>query len=119
MKRQKYDKEYDLLDRMKHENQKLKKENARLRKELSKFNISHFEHLKDLVDQQTAEELNPKLKSNRQKEKEKWNCFQCQEGTLKIIIINRKDGPHYFRKCNNCTHKTKMKKYTNDVEGYV
>lgn len=115
---QKYNKEYDLLEKLKHENQKLKRENARLRKELSKIDISHFEHLRDLVDQQTAEELQKVPKSKRQEQKEKWKCFECEEGTLKIIIINRQDGPHYFRKCNNCTHKTKMQKFNNEVEGY-
>jgi hypothetical protein len=110
------DKELDKLQRIQRENEKLKRENVRLRKEISKLDTNHFEHLRDLVDQQTAEAFEGP-KSKRQEQKEKWECFECKEGTLKIIILNRRDGCHYFRKCSNCEHKTKIKKYTDQVEG--
>ena len=49
----------------------------------------------------------------------KWTCKVCKRGHLKLIIINRHDGQYYFRSCidKDCKNRTKMKKYTEDVEG--
>ncbi len=44
----------------------------------------------------------------------KWKCFKCDEGFLKIIIV---PGNRYFRKCNCCENRTSVKELTEDVEG--
>jgi hypothetical protein len=96
---------------------KLKKENSSLRKQLARIDTQRFEHLEELVDQQAMEERQLDHKSKRQKLIEKWNCYKCEDGILKIIIINRPDGLHYFRRCNKCSNKTKLKRYSDEVEG--
>jgi hypothetical protein len=51
--------------------------------------------------------------------RDKWKCHKCDEGQLRMILINRHDGKHYFRSCNNenCLNRTDMKRYTSEVEG--
>jgi len=43
-------------------------------------------------------------------------CYKCNSGHLQLTIINRRDGQFYFRKCNKCDHKTRMKHYSDDVK---
>lgn len=107
------EKEYDLLDRLKHENRKLKRENASLKKALSRIDIERFENLKELVDQQRQEEKNKEKKKESQN---KWNCYQCGKGHMQLHIFNRRDGVFYYRSCTLCEHRTRMKKYHKDVE---
>jgi len=46
-----------------------------------------------------------------------WKCHKCDEGTLKLIVIERHDGKHYFRACGNkkCPNRTKLKKWHPDI----
>lgn len=112
-----FPKDYDQLDRLKHENQKLKREVARLRKELSKIDVDRHEHLKELVQQQYQEDMEAHKKSTKEELIKKWECFKCNIGYLRLIILNRLDGVFYFRRCTECAHKTRLKKYTEKVEG--
>jgi len=111
-----YDKEYELLDKLKHENKKLKTEVKRLRKELDKNRV-HYDGIKDLLEQQAAEEIQVSTKESKEALLKRWKCHQCEFGIMKLIVIPRLDGPRYFRKCTECANKTKLKKYTEDVEG--
>jgi len=115
MSRRNGDKELDQLQRLKHENHKLKKENSRLRK-LIKRGQADQELIHELITKQNEEyelEQKEKLLNN------KWRCYECQEGVLKIYIIKRLDGIFYWRRCSNpeCGHKTKLQRYTKDVAG--
>jgi hypothetical protein len=109
------DKELDDLQRFKRENAKLKKENAKLRKLIQRGQINQ-ELLHELVQKETEEaqavELDKKML-------EKWRCHKCGDGVLKLHLLKRLDGTFYYRKCNGlaCDHKTRLKRYTNDVEG--
>lgn len=109
-------KEFDQLQKLKHENKILKKELSLLRKQIKQldFDSDRYFHLQDLARQQYEEE---KRTSKASKLRKKWKCFQCGKGTLKLVIVPRSDGEYYFRKCNCCEHRTKLKKYTEDVEG--
>lgn len=109
-------KEYELLDKLKHENKKLKMEVKRLRKELDKNRI-HYDEITDLLEQQAAEEIEVSTKENREALLKRWKCHKCEFGIMKLIIIPRPDGPRYLRKCTECDNRTKLKKYTEDVEG--
>lgn len=59
--------------------------------------------------QEAYEESQKKLKA-------KWECHKCDDGYMKMVIINRPDGKHYFRSCTNCDNRTNMKKYHQAVE---
>lgn len=50
--------------------------------------------------------------------KQKWKCFSCNLGIMKITIISRQDGKFYFRRCTEpkCGHRTELKQFTEDVE---
>lgn len=45
-----------------------------------------------------------------------WDCFKCDDGVLRIIIVNRMDGKHYFRACNKCENRTRLKVYHDEVQ---
>lgn len=115
MSRRNGDKKLDQLQRLKYENQKLKKENSRLRKLIQRGQADQ-DLLHELITKQNEEfELEQKEKLL----KNKWRCYECQEGVLKIHIMKRLDGVFYWRCCSNpeCGHKTKLQRYTKDVEG--
>ena len=107
-------KEEDQLQKFKRENKSLKIDVARLRKELEKLHI-RYSNLDDAVQAQYEETVTPKARMEDLKKK--WACHKCKEGHLKLVIINRMDGTFYIRKCNLCPHKTRLKKYTENVEG--
>lgn len=109
------DKEFSREQKLAHENKKLKREISKLRKQIARLDLEsdRFKNLKELVDQQYRED---NTKKESEKAKTKWQCFKCQEGVLKIVIYTRRDGTHYFRKCNLCENRTTSKVYTNEVE---
>lgn len=111
-----YDKELELVDRLKHENKKLKLEVKRLRKELDKNRI-HYDNMTDLLEQQATEESQVSRKEEKEILLKKWKCHKCEFGLMKLMIIPRPDGPRYLRKCTECDNRTRLKKYTEDVEG--
>lgn len=115
MGRRNGDKELGQLQRLKYENQKLKKENSRLRKLIQRGQADQ-ELLHELITKQN-EEFELEQKENLLKNK--WRCYECGEGVLKIHILKRLDGVFYWRCCSNpeCGHKTKLQRYTKDVEG--
>ena len=104
----KTDKEYDYIDKLKHENKKLKRELKAARKLLDRYQVAEQCGLFD------GEKILPSKK--RQKEKnmyEQWKCHDCGKGTLKLIFI----GPFYFRRCDICNKTTKRKKIHNELLG--
>lgn len=108
-------KEYDLVDRLKHENEKLKKQVASLRKIVSRVDLNRYEHLKELVEHQRQEQK--KEEKQEGKKQQDRTCYHCGEGRMDMYIFNRRDGVHYYRACtNNCGNRTRMKKYSSDVK---
>ena len=116
MARRSGDKELDQLQKLKYENQKLKKENSKLRKLIQRGQADQ-ELLHELVIQKDQEEA---LSQAEKVAMSKWKCFECGAGIMKIHTMKRLDGVFYMRICSNtaeCDHKTKMQRYTKDVEG--
>ena len=118
MKRRKYNKkEQDDLQRIKRENDKLKKQVSSLRKQLVKIDINRYENLQDLIHKFDKQEVEESLEKNKQDEEKRWKCFECEEGTLRLKVIERPNGIVYLRKCDNCVNKTKLKKWNKEVNG--
>jgi len=46
-----------------------------------------------------------------------WECHNCRQDCLRIVILARRDGEFYFRRCNSCGKKTKLKRYDDSVKG--
>ena len=109
MARRNSDKELDQLQKIKYENQKLKKENAKLRKLIQRGQADQ-ELLHELViqkDQEDAISRAEKVAAN------KWRCFECDAGVMRIHLLKRLDGVFYWRICSNpvCGHKTRLKRH--------
>lgn len=51
--------------------------------------------------------------------RKQWNCKECNEGHLEIIIFTKVSEPWYYRKCSCCTHRTKAQKYSPQVQGII
>jgi hypothetical protein len=109
--------EVDRLERLKAENKHLRKQIGRLQKQLNRMDIDKFQNLEEIVDVQCKEEEQFHHKSTRDALREKWKCFKCQEGYLKLIIYPRLDGVWYQRRCTECGKKTKLQRYHEGVEG--
>lgn len=114
MARRHSDKEFDQLQRLKHENQKLKRENAKLRKHLQRMDVDRYNQLQEYAQAEQSEENQKRLEKEIEKS---WGCYQCGNGVLILKIINRRDGTFYYRSCNSCANRTKLQKYTDKVTG--
>ena len=109
--------EFDKVDRLKKENQQLKRQLARLRKVLDRIDVERFNNLKEIVDKQRKEDEDFHNKEIQSVLERKWECHNCRDDVLRIIIVDRRDGVFYFRRCNSCGNRTKMQKYHDKVEG--
>lgn len=109
-----YDRESKLIDQLKRENKQLKQDYAKLRRQVDRLNLDHdrYRTLRELVHKQTQEER------KKEQSKKDWSCWECGKGTMKLVLLPRRDGTFYFRKCDleGCGHRTEMKKHTSDVE---
>jgi predicted RNase H-like nuclease (RuvC/YqgF family) len=49
---------------------------------------------------------------------DRWKCFACKAGTLRLKVIHRLDGIMYFRSCDNknCKNRTRLKNYDDSVQ---
>jgi len=111
------DKEYSRLQTALNENRKLKRENASLRKALSKLDLDRHAYVRDIVDEHYAREDNDAAMSTIEASKSFWKCRECGEGHLEIIEYPKMGVSWYYRKCNNCRHRTKSQRLTADVKG--
>jgi len=111
------DKEFTREQRYLKENEKLKRENSRLRKLLSRIDLEQHLNLKESVLKQEKEDQIEKAIKKQNKEEQAWRCHQCNKGILRLKIFETRDGARYYRKCDNCPHRTTGKRYTSDVKG--
>jgi ribosomal protein S20 len=109
---------------------KLEKENNKLKSELKTYekafskNITFLKEktndlsLEDLIngakEDLTLKEIKKDTAYRFEDLKQRWKCFQCNEGVLRLMII---PGNRYFRKCSMCSHRTEAQDYTEEVEG--
>ncbi len=119
MKRRDYSrKEQDRMQRLQRENEKLKKQISSLRKQLSRIDLDRYSYLRDVIEAHEAEDEAFDVKMSLEEEKRKWECFECQAGVLRLVVVSKVGQPYYFRKCDNCGKKTKLKKYDENIQGY-
>mgnify|MGYP001327511185 CR=1 FL=1 len=116
--RQKQLKEYTTSQKLKQENRQLKREVKRLRKIVSTQKDESI-FLADTPDAASGEGT---LHQAEQVafidfKKKKWKCFKCGFGFLLLMVIRRMDGEFYFRKCDDCSHRTPMKRFHSKIEG--
>lgn len=111
------DKEHTRLQRALKENEKLKRQISKLRKVIARIDLDRYENLREMILQHEEENQIEVAVQKKQKEAEKWKCFECGEGTMRMKIFETRAGARYYRKCDNCPNRTKAQNYTKDVEG--
>jgi hypothetical protein len=118
MKRRRYNhKEQDDLQRLKRENDRLKKQVSSLRKQLARVDIDRYENLQDLIHKYDKEEAAEIIAKEHKAKEQKWKCYECPEGILRLKVFERQDGIFYMRKCDKCVNRTKLKRWSKEVEG--
>ena len=110
-------KEHSEMQKLKHENQKLKRQLNRLRKQLARVNMDEYSNVKEALDAQDREDVAFEQKDKDRMIVERWQCFQCGQDYLRLVVVQRPDGDFYFRKCPTCEKRTRLKPLTGDIQG--
>lgn len=110
------DREQDIIDKYKRENQKLKEQISKLRKQISRIDLDRYENIKNLINQDEASEKQSTQEVGDSEIKKLWHCFHCDSDHLRMVTFERRDGIFYYRKCNSCNHRTKTKRLTKDTK---
>ena len=116
-RKQRQGREWDDYQKLKAENKKLKGQVSKLRKVISRLDFEQYTNLKELIDSHERQDSALVEQQKKQELENKWNCYECGSGVMRLVIIHRAGEPYYIRKCDHCDNKTKMKKYTDEVEG--
>lgn len=111
------DTELSEIRKLKLENQKLKKQMGKLRKQLSRIDIDRYSNLREIIEAHAYEDESFDSSVYLEELKQKWLCHGCKLDYLRVIIVPRADGLFYIRKCPACDQRTKLKKYTDEVDG--
>lgn len=109
--------------RLQHENDRLKKTISQLRKQLARVDLDRSVSLREIVNNHYQQE---DAMAHAEKEREgleqlmrAWQCVKCGDGHLEIILLNKMNNLHYYRKCTCCPHRTKLQPYNKNVRGIV
>jgi len=110
-------KEQDQLQRLQRENEKLKRTIQSLRKQMSRIDIDQYQNLREIIESQDDYDSAADRQIDLDKLKRRWECHGCGKDFLRLIVVPRIDGMFYFRRCPTCLHKTKLKRYSENIEG--
>ena len=116
-------KEYTKEQRLLKENKQLKKELGHLRKQIARIDLDQYETVTQMCsDYQESERFQENMAENTSSAdqlKKTWACVECQAGWLEITLYSKLGETFYFRKCVNCNHRTKGKRYSAEVKGII
>lgn len=105
------------------ENRQLKRELSHLRKQISRLDLEGLEAAKSMVfEQEEKDRFNENVgdaASSSEQLKKIWKCNKCDIGYLEITLYSKCGLTNYYRKCNNCDHRTKGKRYDETVRGII
>ncbi len=104
-------KEFSREQKLIHENKRLKREIASIRKQLARLDLDRHTYIKDIIERSYQLEEQKEGADILEKLKKEWHCRECARGYLEIICYNKPNETWYYRKCNNCEHRTKSQKY--------
>jgi len=113
------DKDLKEVQLLKEENKKLRRQVRKLRSVISNLDLRQYEFVNDLLKKQTKENKTCTERSRQKKLEAKWACFECGKGILRLIVLTRLDGTMYFRRCDHCENKTRLKVFTDEVVGVL
>lgn len=115
MAKKTHNKEFTDNQRLKEENKRLRTQVSKLRKVINNIDMSHYSFVQDLLNSKDFEAKPAKV--TKEEVEKKWQCFNCEDGIMRLLTFSKMGDPYYMRKCDSCDHKTKVKKYTEDVKG--
>lgn len=114
------DKERSREQELKYENNKLRREVSSLRKQLARIDLDRYGYVRDMIDEHLADQVEIVTTEDMLKSmKNEWKCHECNAGHLEIYPYGKMGETWYYRKCNNCPHRTKSQVYTPSVRGIV
>lgn len=106
-----------------NENSRLKRLISQLRKQLARVDLDRSADVREIVNKyyelEDAELHAQKEREGLEQLEREWQCNSCNNGHLEIVLINKIDELNYYRKCINCTHRTKLQKYSKNVKGIL
>jgi hypothetical protein len=105
----KTDKEYTREQELSYKNKELQKEIARLRKSLDKLKFGWCPKCLGLEGEENHAPIEPPKIKER-------TCYSCGKANLIMIRYHKPDGTWYYRSCPLCGHRTRSKRYTEDVK---
>lgn len=105
-------KEYTREQELSYKNKELQKEISRLRKALDKLKFGWCPKCMGLESDEKhtnyRTEEAPKIKER--------TCYECGKANLILIRYYKSDGTWYYRSCPICGHRTRGKRFTEDVK---
>lgn len=105
------------------ENRQLKRELSHLRKQISRLDLEGLEAAKAAVfEQEEKDRFNENVgdaSASSEQLKKIWKCNKCETGFLEINLYTKCGLTQYYRKCNNCDHRTQGKRYDETVRGII
>jgi hypothetical protein len=108
------DKEFSKIQTLQFENKKLKKEVSSLRKQLARIDLDRYSTVKDMIEEyRDSEEISsPTTSDMLESMKAEWACnVPGCPGHLEIILYSKMGSTNYFRKCSECSNRTKSQVY--------
>jgi len=116
-------KEYTREQRLIKENRQLKRELGHLRKQISRLDLEGIEAAKQMYfEQEEKDRFNKELvepNSNIEALKKEWSCKLCPTGFLEITLYSKAGQTHYYRKCSECSNRTRGQRYGESVKGII
>lgn len=110
---------YTREQRLIKENQQLKRQVSALRKQLARVDLDRYDTVKEIIELHYQDEKAQQGQEILENLKKIWACKEC-DGHLEIKLYSKMGETWYFRQCNNCSNRTKGKKYDNKtVKGIV
>lgn len=112
-------KEFTKEQRLIKENKQLKQDLGQLRKQLARLDLDRYDSIKEMLEDH-APKSQPEFGADfLENLKKTWLCDDCRNGYLEIILYNKIESTWYYRKCTNCTNRTKSQKYSTEVKGII
>ncbi len=107
----KHDQQQTRIRQLSNENKQLAKEVKKLHKQMQKVKDGWC----PTCLSKSTEDKMPKKIANLDKVKD-WQCFKCENGTLRLFKYDRMSQTWYFRRCSSCEYRTRGKPWSDEVK---
>lgn len=81
------------------------------------MDVEEYNSIQEAKEAQSRERKELQKDCLKIDESAKWQCFECEDDHLRLVIYRKVNEPYYFRRCPNCGNRTKGKKFDDSVKG--